>query len=75
MSKKPGKMDLAKFREVHQEQREQAKKGPEGHTVVARAVVRLVEDQLKEARVGEYTIHCEVRGIKRLNEEVKWQSN
>jgi hypothetical protein len=29
MSKKPGKMDLAKFREVHQEQREQAKKGPE----------------------------------------------
>lgn len=36
MSKKPGKIDLAKFREVHQEQREQAKKGPEGHTLVAR---------------------------------------
>ena len=35
MSKKQGKVDLAKFREVHQEQRERAKKGPEGHTLVA----------------------------------------
>ena len=42
MSKKPGKVDLAKFRAVHQEQQEQAKKSPEGHTLVARAVVRLV---------------------------------
>ena len=46
MSKKQSKVDLAKFREVHQEQREQARKGPEGYTLVARAVVRLVEDQL-----------------------------
>ena len=59
MSNKQGKVDLAKFREVHQEQREQAKKGLGGHTLVARAVVRLVEDQLKEARVGEYTIQCD----------------
>ena len=59
MSRKRGKVDLAKFRKVHQEQREQAKKGPKGHTLVARAVVRLVEDQLKEARVGEYTIQCD----------------
>ena len=59
MSKKQGKVDLAKFRAVHQEQRELAKKGPEGHTLDARAVVRLVEDQHKEARVGEYTSQCD----------------
>ena len=59
MSKKPGRVDLAKFREVHEAQQEQARKGPDGHTLVARAVVRLVEDQLKEARLGEYTIQCD----------------
>ena len=54
-----GKIDMETFRQVHSQQREQAKKGPEGHTLVARAVIRLVEDQLKEARVGEYTIQCD----------------
>jgi hypothetical protein len=59
MSKPEGKIDLAKFRAVMKEQREQAKKGPEGHTLKQRAVIRLVEDQLKEARVGEYTLLCD----------------
>ena len=59
MGQTRGKIDLEKFRQVHSEQQEQAKKGPEGHTLVARAVIRLVEDQLKEARVGEYTIRCD----------------
>lgn len=53
------KIDRAVFREVHKQQQEAARKGPEGHTLVARAVVRLVEGQLKEARVGEYTIQCD----------------
>jgi len=59
MSKTQGRIDLPKFREVHKEQRERAKAGPEGYTLVQRAVIRLVGDQLKEARVGEYTIQCD----------------
>jgi hypothetical protein len=59
MSKTEGRIDRAKFREVHREQREQAKAGLEGYTLVQRATIRLVEDQLKEARVGEYTILCD----------------
>ena len=59
MSKPAGKIDLAKFREVTREQRERAKAGPEGYVLQQRAVIRLVEDQLKEARVGEYTILCD----------------
>jgi hypothetical protein len=59
MSKPEGKIDLVKFRGVMEEQREQAKKGPEGYSLRQRAVIRLVEDQLKEARVGEYTLLCD----------------
>ncbi len=59
MSKPAGKVDLAKFREVSKEQRERAKTGPEGHTIQQRAVIRLIEDQCKEARVGDYTILCD----------------
>ncbi len=59
MSKLAGKIDLAKFRETNREQRELAKSSPEGHTIRQRAVIRLIEDQLKEARVGEYTILCD----------------
>ena len=59
MNEKAGKIDLAKFRQANREQRALAKSGPEGHTIRQRAVIRLVEDQLKEARVGEYTILCD----------------
>jgi hypothetical protein len=59
MSKPLGKVDLAKFREVTEEQQRQARRGPEGHIIRQRAVIRLVEDQLKEARVGEYTLLCD----------------
>ena len=59
MVKSPGKIDLAKFREANKEQRERAKTGPEGHTIRQRAVIRLIEDQLKEARVGEYILLCD----------------
>jgi hypothetical protein len=59
MSKSQGRIDRAKFRAVQKEQRERAKAGPEGYTLTQRAVIRLIEDQLKEARVGEYTILCD----------------
>ena len=54
-----GKIDLGKFREVMAEQQAAARRGPEGHTLVQRARIRLVGDQLKEARVGEFTIMCD----------------
>lgn len=59
MSKPAGKIDLAKFREANREQRERAKGAAEGHFIRQRAVIRLIEDQLKEARVGEYTLLCD----------------
>lgn len=59
MSNPAGKIDLAKFREANREQRERAKGSAEGHVIRQRAVIRLVEDQLKEARVGEYTLLCD----------------
>ena len=59
MGKPAGKIDLGKFREANKEQRERAKTGLEGHTIRQRAVIRLIEDQLKEARVGEYTLLCD----------------
>jgi hypothetical protein len=54
-----GRIDLPKFREVMKAQQEAARQGPEGRTLVQRARIRLLEDQLKEARVGEYTIVCD----------------
>lgn len=59
MTQVRGKIDLEKFRQVHREQQERAKTGPEGYILQQRAVIRLIEDQLKEARVGEYTILCD----------------
>jgi hypothetical protein len=54
MSKVAGKINLSKFREANRAQREHGE-----HRIQSRAVIRLVEDQLKEARVGEYTIFCD----------------
>ena len=54
-----GRIDRAKFRETMKEQQEKALASEEGHKLTARAKIRLVEDQLKEATVGEYTILCD----------------
>jgi hypothetical protein len=59
MASSQGKIDRAAFRQVHKEQKEKAKQGPEGYTTTTRAVIRLIENQLKEARIGEYTIQCD----------------
>jgi hypothetical protein len=59
MSPSRGRIDRAVFRQVHKEQQEAAKRGPEGYTTTTRAVIRLIENQLKEARVGDYTIQCD----------------
>ena len=56
----PGRIDLAKFRKANEAQRENVRAaGPEGHTIVTRAKIRLLEGQLKEAQVGDYTILCD----------------
>lgn len=59
MSKTSGKIDREVFRQVHKEQQERATQGPEGYTMTTRAVIRLIENQLKEARIGEYTVQCD----------------
>ena len=59
MSKSSEKIDREVFRQVHKEQQERAKQGPEGFTMTTRAVIRLIENQLKEARIGEYTVQCD----------------
>jgi hypothetical protein len=46
----------ADHRAYMKEARETVKKGSEGYTMVTRAKVSLIRDQLKEARVGEYII-------------------
>ena len=53
-----GKIDLAGFRESMKEQQERASL-PDGHLITSRATIRLIENQLKEAKVGEYTILCD----------------
>ena len=55
-----GRIDLATFREKMRESRERNLADPERmRPIVSRAKIRLIEDQLKEARVGDYTIICD----------------
>ncbi len=54
-----GRIDRPKFRETMKEQQTVALASEEGHKLTARARIRLVEDQLKEATIGEYTIWCD----------------
>ena len=53
-----GRINREAFRETMREQQAAAKQ-PGGHQLVTRAKIRLLEDQLKEATVGEYTIFCD----------------
>ena len=53
-----GRIDLAKFREVMRAGQEHGRADPD-RRIVSRAKITLIEDQLKEARVGDYTIVCD----------------
>ena len=53
-----GRIDLAKFHAHMRESQEHARANPE-RRIVSRAKIRLIEDQLKEARVGDYTLVCD----------------
>jgi hypothetical protein len=52
-------VDTAKFKAIQDAFREQARQAAQPPTIVARAKIRLVKDQLKEARVGPFTLLCD----------------
>jgi hypothetical protein len=51
-----GLIDTSKFKEFQDERKERTIKDPSLRQMVTRAKVRLIKDQLKEARVGEFTM-------------------
>ena len=59
MTRSQGRIDLAKFRAHFQDQDNKALQSPSRTEIVTRAKIRLIENQLKEARVGEHTILCD----------------
>ena len=54
-----GRIDLAKYRAYVHEREGTAHTATQPSELVTRAKIRLIEDQLKEARVGRYTIRCD----------------
>ena len=59
MSQRRELIDRAKFREVHLRTKDQVARQQMASRLVVRASVRLVENQLKEGRLGEDTIVCD----------------
>lgn len=55
----PGRIDLEKFREEGERQRSEARVGVEPPLISQSATIRLVRDQLKEARVGRHILICD----------------
>jgi hypothetical protein len=51
-----GLIDTGKFKEFQDERKARTIKDPSLRHMVQRAKIRLVKDQLKEARVGEFTL-------------------
>jgi hypothetical protein len=51
-----GLIDTSKFKEFQDERKARTIKDPSLRQMVQRAKIRLVKDQLKEARVGEFTL-------------------
>jgi hypothetical protein len=52
-------IDTARFKRVQDETRATARTNPERGKIVARASLRLVRDQLKEARILNHTLLCD----------------
>jgi hypothetical protein len=51
-----GLIDTEKFKEFQDERKERTIRDPSLRQMVQRAKIRLIRDQLKEARVGEFTL-------------------
>ncbi len=58
-------IDTARFKDVQDESRAAARTNPERTKIVARASLRLVRDQLKEARVLNHTLLCDEAVVER----------
>ena len=54
-----GRIDTAKFKKVQDERKALAIANPETGKMVQRARIRLIQDQLKEARVQNFTLQCD----------------
>lgn len=54
-----GLIDTAKFKRVQDERKAEALADPGVGRIVQRAKIRLIGDQLKEARVQNFTIQCD----------------
>ena len=52
-------IDRAKFKAVHQSTKERVVRNVMPSQLVMRATVRLVENQLKEGRLGDHTVYCD----------------
>lgn len=52
-------IDTVKFKSMQDTIREEARKTPERAEIVSRAKLRLIRDQLKEARVLNYALLCD----------------
>jgi hypothetical protein len=52
-------IDTAKFKRVQDEIRGTRRDDPDQHRIVARASLRLVRDQLKEARILNHRLLCD----------------
>jgi hypothetical protein len=59
MSQRRELIDRAKFREVHLSTKDKVARQVMASSLVVRASVRLVENQLKEGRLGEHTVVCD----------------
>jgi len=54
-----GLIDTARFKKVQDERRELVARDSEAARLIQRAKITLIGDQLKEARVGAYTLRCD----------------
>lgn len=59
MSERRELIDRAKFRAVHEDTKHKVARNAMTSMLVVRASVRLVENQLKEGRLGEHTVVCD----------------
>jgi hypothetical protein len=52
-------IDTRRFKAVQDEMRDVARRDPDAVRIVTRARLKLIRDQLKEARVGNYVLHSD----------------
>lgn len=59
MDERDSIIDTKRFKAVQDEMRDVARRDPEAVRIVTRARLKLIRDQLKEARVGRHVLHSD----------------